>query len=127
MHWYKCDPQQLLEEITGLKPAEQGAYLSISNIIFSRAGDVPDDDGLVARMIRYNVCEWRPLKAKLISAGKIAIVAGRITSKLSQLWSDEVSSFSGGPREDLGTSRQKTQWFLRAKKQYNYKERRIRT
>jgi hypothetical protein len=91
MRWYRCDPQELMAELVGLDFADQGAYLCISNVIFSRDGNILDDDRLVSRMIGCDVRQWRAAKSRLISLGKVSIVDGKVTSILALCWLNETS------------------------------------
>lgn len=81
MRWYKRDPDAALNGMAELSLAERGAYNSIIDLLYARDGNVPDDDVMVARMIRCHWREWRTIKASLIAKGKVHITAdGKLTA-----------------------------------------------
>jgi Protein of unknown function (DUF1376) len=49
MHWYKRDPDAALAGMAELNFEQRGAYNSILDILYSRDGDLPDNDCVVAR------------------------------------------------------------------------------
>ena len=73
---------------------ERGAYNSIIDLLYSRAGDVPDDDARVARMIGCHWREWKRLKSRLIVLGRISLEGGKITAKSVQESLREAADFS---------------------------------
>lgn len=81
MHWYKRDPNAALTGMAELSLEERGAYNSLLDILYSRDGDLPDDDQLVGRIMRCNPRTWRKLKTSLIGRGKVWVSDGKLMAK----------------------------------------------
>ena len=99
LHWYKRDPDAALAGMAELTLAERGAYNSIIDLLYSRGGNVPDDDVLVARMIGCHWREWRAMKARLIARGKVRLEGGKITANRVQEALKEAADFSQDQRK----------------------------
>lgn len=78
--WYKRDPDAALSGYFELSLEERGAYNTILDLLYSRSGDVPDDDRFIAGWLRCDVRVWRRIKNRLIDTGKIKIENGIITN-----------------------------------------------
>lgn len=100
MKWYKRDPDAALSGMAELTLEERGAYNSLIDLLYSRDGHVPDDDVLVARMIRCHWREWRRMKARLLARGKIKIEAGCLTARRVQEVLREAAEFSQKQRKN---------------------------
>jgi uncharacterized protein YdaU (DUF1376 family) len=74
MQWYKRDCDAALVGMAELTLEECGAYNRLLDLLYSRNGNVPDDDVMVATMMRVDVRTWRRLKARLIAHGKVWII-----------------------------------------------------
>lgn len=98
LHWYKRDPDAALAGMAELTLAERGAYNSIIDLLYSRGGNVPDDDVLVARMIGCHWREWRAMKARLVERGKVRLEGGKITANRVQEALKEAADFSQDQR-----------------------------
>jgi uncharacterized protein YdaU (DUF1376 family) len=95
VNWYKRDPDRALNGMAELSLVERGAYNSLLDLLYSRNGNVPDDDVLVARMIRCHWREWKAVKKRLIAKGKIWVTAdGLMGAKRVQDCLTEAASFS---------------------------------
>lgn len=94
LHWYKRDPDAALAGMAELTLVERGAYNSIIDLLYSRSGNVPDDDVLVARMIGCHWREWKAVKGRLIARGKIRLEGGKITANRVQEALKEAADFS---------------------------------
>ena len=68
--WYKRDPEAALNGMANLTLEERGAYNGVLDLIYSKDGDLPDDDDLISRVLRINPRTWKKHKAALISKGK---------------------------------------------------------
>jgi uncharacterized protein YdaU (DUF1376 family) len=73
MKWYYHEPDAALNGMAELNLEQRGAYYSILDLLYARDGIVPDDDLVVARMIRIHWRSWRALKKQLMAAGKIRV------------------------------------------------------
>lgn len=98
MRFYKRDPDAAIAGMNQLTFAQRGAYNSLLDLLYSRDGDVPDDDAIVARMIGAHWREWGRLKRELISAGKIWCEGGRLCANRVQETLREAADFSHNQR-----------------------------
>lgn len=94
MKFYKRDPDRALAGMSELTLKQRGAYNSILDLLYSRDGDVPDDDRRVARMINCHWREWACIKRQLIELGKIWVEGGRLTARRVQETLKEAADFS---------------------------------
>ncbi len=78
--WYKRDPDAALSGMMELSLEERGAYNTILDLIYSRGGNLPDDDRFLAGWMRCDLRIWRRIKCRLIERGKIAIRDGVVTN-----------------------------------------------
>ena len=81
MQFYKRDPDKALTGMAMLTLKQRGAYNSILDLLYSRDGDVPDDDGLIARAISVDVREWKSVKRELIGLGKLWVEDGKLRAR----------------------------------------------
>jgi hypothetical protein len=79
--WYKRDPNAALVGMMGLSLEERGAYNTILDLIYARAGNLEDDDKEIANWLACDPRTWRRLKERLIALKKIQIVDGLITNE----------------------------------------------
>jgi uncharacterized protein YdaU (DUF1376 family) len=94
MHWYKRDPDAALAGMAELNFEQRGAYNSLLDLLYSRDGDVPDDDFKVARMMGAHWRSWAALKLQLIACGKVWSEGGKLTAKRVQETLIEASELS---------------------------------
>lgn len=73
LKWYKRDPDAALSGMFELTLEERGAYNTVLDLIYSRDGELPDDDRWIAGWMRCDVRVWRRIKARLIEAGKLYV------------------------------------------------------
>lgn len=69
-------PDEWLAGTLGMSPEEIGVYITICALIYSRGGDVPDDETYLSRICG---CHWRTFRAirkSLIDRGKAEILNG---------------------------------------------------
>ena len=57
---------------------EEGAYIRVCALIYSKGRPIPDDDRWLAGMCRVSTRRWRKLRHSLIDKGKITIMDGFI-------------------------------------------------
>lgn len=79
--WYKRDPSAALNGMMELDLQERGAYNTILDLIYSRDGDLPDDDRFIAGWLRVDVRVWKRIKATLIDRGKLFIKDGMLRNE----------------------------------------------
>lgn len=80
MKWYKRDPDAAIAGMIGLTLEERGAYNTLLDLLYSRDGNVVDDDGFMARALECRPQVWRRVKAGLIAKGKIRETGGKLTA-----------------------------------------------
>jgi uncharacterized protein YdaU (DUF1376 family) len=80
MKWYKRDPDAALAGMAELTFEERGAYNSLIDLLYSRDGDVPDDDAFCARVFHCRPQVWRRLKLALMAMGKVRDLNGKLTA-----------------------------------------------
>jgi len=78
IRWYKRDPDAALAGMAVLTLEECGAYNLILDMIYSREGNLPDDDRSVARWLRCDVRVWRRIRKRLIDLGKLYVHGGML-------------------------------------------------
>jgi uncharacterized protein YdaU (DUF1376 family) len=101
MKFYKRDPDRALAGMAELSFEERGAYNSLLDLLYSRDGDVPDDDERVARMLSCNKREWVRLKRALIGLGKVWVDEGKLCAKRVQETINEAAEFSSKQRSNV--------------------------
>jgi uncharacterized protein YdaU (DUF1376 family) len=74
--WYRHFPDAFLAGTIILTLEERGAYITLVDLIYTRDGNLPDDDRLVARTMGTDPRYWRRLKQRLIAKNKVRIVDG---------------------------------------------------
>jgi uncharacterized protein YdaU (DUF1376 family) len=94
MKFYKRDPDRALSGMMELTLKQRGAYNSIIDLLYSKDGDVPDDDQRVAKMIGCHWREWKAVKGELIALGKVWIEGGKLQAKRVQDTLKEAARFS---------------------------------
>lgn len=94
MKFYKRDPDRALAGMAELSLKQRGAYNSILDLLYSRDGDLPDDDVRVARMISCHWREWATVKKELIALEKIWLEGGKIRARRVQDTIKEASDFA---------------------------------
>lgn len=80
MKWYKRDPDAALAGMAELSFEECGAYNRLLDLLYSRDGNVPDDDAFCAKVFHCRPQVWRRLKAALIAKGKVHETGGKLTA-----------------------------------------------
>jgi uncharacterized protein YdaU (DUF1376 family) len=78
--WYKRDPDAALSGMMSLTLEERGAYNTLLDLLYTRDGDLPDDDRFLAGWMRCDLRVWKRIKKRLIDDGKISVVDGRVVN-----------------------------------------------
>lgn len=94
MKFYKRDPDRALAGMVELNARQRGVYNSIIDLLYSRDGNVPDDDRRVAKMIAIHWREYEAVKSQLVGLGKVWSEDGLLRAKRVQETLIEAASFS---------------------------------
>lgn len=79
--WYKRDPSAALNGMMELDLQERGAYNTVLDLIYSRDGNLPDDDRFIAGWLRVDVRVWKRIKATLIDREKLYVEGGHLRNE----------------------------------------------
>lgn len=79
--WYKRYPRSALVGMFGLTLEQRGAYNTIIDLIYSRRGDVPDDEYFCMSWLRCDRRIWRRIRRDLLALGKLYIKDGIIRNE----------------------------------------------
>lgn len=74
--WYKRDPVAALDGMRVLSLEERGAYNTVLDLIYSRDGNLPDDDRFICGWLGVDLRIWKRIKARLIALGKLYVRGG---------------------------------------------------
>jgi uncharacterized protein YdaU (DUF1376 family) len=69
--WHARSHHDALDGMLKLSLEERGAYNTLLDLIYSRAGPVPDDDRWLAGWMGCSVKKWKSLRSALIAKGKV--------------------------------------------------------
>lgn len=95
MRWYKRDPDAALTGMRGLSHDEKSAYNTILDLLYSRDGDLPDDERLLCSHLECRPQWWRRVRALLLEKGKIRIeTPGKLTANRVETTLKEAANFS---------------------------------
>jgi uncharacterized protein YdaU (DUF1376 family) len=109
MKFYKRDPDRALAGMAELSFEQRGAYNSLLDLLYSRDGDVPDDDERVSRMLSCSKREWARLKKSLISLGKVWSKDGKLGARRVQETINEATEFSNKQRANVSRRWEKSE------------------
>jgi uncharacterized protein YdaU (DUF1376 family) len=106
--WYKRDPGAALNGMMELTLEERGAYNTVLDLIYSRDGNLPDDDRFLAGWLRVDVRVWKRIKCNLIQRGKLFVENEQIRNSRADVEVLEALSRVGSAREaGLASARSK--------------------
>jgi uncharacterized protein YdaU (DUF1376 family) len=71
MDWHPRYHRAALDGMERMTLAERGAYTTLLDMIYDRAGPVPDEDRMLAGIMLVSVRAWKAMRARLIELGKI--------------------------------------------------------
>lgn len=80
-HWYKRYADDALAGMMGLTLEERGVYSTVLDLIYSRDGDLPDDDRFLAGWLGCDIRIWKRIRLELIKRDKIQIIDGQIRNR----------------------------------------------
>jgi len=81
LKWYKRDPSAALNGMMELTLEERGAFNTVLDLIYSRDGNLPDDEHFIAGWLRVDVRIWRRIRASLITRGKLFVADGALRNE----------------------------------------------
>lgn len=106
--WYKRDPSAALTGMMELTLEERGAYNTVLDLIYTRDGNLPDEDRFIAGWLNSDVRVWRRIKSRLIAAGKLYLADGLIRNGRADVEVLSALSRVGSAREaGLASARSK--------------------
>jgi len=76
--YYKAYPRDFIEGTVGMSFETKAAYRLVLDLIYMRAGILPDDARYIAGVLGCSVRAWGKYRAELIAAGKIVAENGII-------------------------------------------------
>jgi uncharacterized protein YdaU (DUF1376 family) len=76
--YFKFYPRDWLDATRNMTLEERGAYIDIIALTMEQEGGLRDDDKWIAHNLHIGTRKWRPMKARLIEAGKIRLEGGLI-------------------------------------------------
>lgn len=118
--WYKRDPSAALNGMMELNLEERGAYNTVLDLIYSRDGNLPDDDRFIAGWLRVDVRVWKRIKSTLITREKLFIADGLLRNERADVEVLEALSRVGSAREaGLASARSKQNKFADVKRNNN--------
>ena len=81
LRWYKRDPDAALAGMAMLTLEECGAYNLVLDLIYSREGNLKDDDAEMSRLLRCDIRVWRRIRRRLIDLEKVYLQGGIIRNR----------------------------------------------
>ena len=81
LRWYKRDPDAALAGMAELTLEERGAYNTILDLIYSKEGNLKDDDYQIAGWLRCDVRRWRRIRRRLFDLEKLYLHGGCLRNK----------------------------------------------
>lgn len=78
--YYKAYPRDFIEGTVGMSFEVKAAYRLVLDMIYMRAGALPDDARYIAGVLGCSVRAWKIYRTALIEAGKIIIREGVISN-----------------------------------------------
>ncbi|WP_054529722.1 DUF1376 domain-containing protein [Erythrobacter sp. SG61-1L] len=107
--WYKRDPDAALNGMMELTLEERGAYNTVLDLIYTRDGNLPDDDHFIAGWCRVDLRVWKRIKKVLMERGKLYIRDGQIRNSKADVEVTNALSRVGSARDaGLSSARSKS-------------------
>lgn len=64
----------------GMSLDEEGFFWRFTCLFYDRMGNLPDDDGIIARALNLDIRRYRHMKNLMVKLGKISVEDGRLTN-----------------------------------------------
>ena len=74
LEWHPRYHRDALDGMARMSLEDRGAYTTLLDMMYDRAGPVPDEDRMIAGLMLISTRAWRSIRERLISAGKIEVV-----------------------------------------------------
>lgn len=74
LEWHPRYHHDALEGMERMSLEDRGAYTTLLDMMYDRAGPVPDEDRMLAGKMLVSVRAWKIIRARLIESGKIEVV-----------------------------------------------------
>lgn len=74
LEWHPRYHRDALDGMERMSLEDRGAYTTLLDMIYDRAGPVPDEDRMIAGKMLVSTRAWRIIRARLIETGKIEVV-----------------------------------------------------
>lgn len=93
LEWHPRYHRDALDGMERMPLEERGAYTTLLDMMYDRAGPVPDEDRMLAGQMLVSVRGWKIIRERLIAAGKIevidtqhgpALINGRVREELEK-------------------------------------------
>jgi uncharacterized protein YdaU (DUF1376 family) len=81
VRWYKRNVDAALAGMAELTLEERGAYNTVLDLIYSKQGNLQDDDRYLAGWLRCDIRVWRRIRKRLIALEKLYIHGGCLHNK----------------------------------------------
>lgn len=79
--WFKCFPEDWLEDTRLLSLAQRGAYFDVLCLLYGSDGKLTDNDSLIAHKLHVHIKTWRAIRKVLISASLLTVEGKSLTNK----------------------------------------------
>ena len=83
--WYKRCGADFIHGTMSLTLEEKGAFSLCLDLIYDRAGPIPDDDRWLAGVCGVSARRWRSIRARLIGEGKLVAEDGHLSNPRAAL------------------------------------------
>lgn len=82
--WHRRYHSDALAGMMPLTLEERGAYQTVLDLIYDRAGPLPDNERLLAGYMNCSIRKWRALREALLAKGKLVATDGFLTNLRAQ-------------------------------------------
>lgn len=76
LDWHPRYHRDALEGMRSLSLEDRGAYTTLLDLMYDRAGGVPDDERFIAGWLGCSVRLWRAIRSRLLECGKLSVEDG---------------------------------------------------
>lgn len=83
--WFKCWSHNWLRGTRRLDPYARGCYWDLICLIHENGGPIDDDAFFIASELHITQRKWKAVRAKLIDAGKITVLDGKLSNKRAEI------------------------------------------
>lgn len=98
--FYKAYPRDFIEGTVGMPFEIKAAYRLLLDMIYMRAGNLPDDPRYIAGILGCSVRAWNKYRSALMEAGKIVIENGIISNSRADKELETLGKFQDKQRQN---------------------------